>query len=100
MLYEVITLSIGRSRGEQVIDYRPEILETITSSYRMMKELQYALENNELFIVLQPKVRLDNLQVVGFEALLRWKKEGRFIPPDQFIPIAETSGLISAIDLV
>ncbi len=91
-------LSIGRSRGEQVIDYRPEILETITSSYRMMKELQYALENNELFIVLQPKVQLDNLQVVGFEALLRWKKEGRFIPPDQFIPIAETSGLISAID--
>lgn len=46
-------------------------------------------------IALQPKVRLSDGGVVGFEALARWvRPDGSMIPPDMFIPLAETTGLI------
>ena len=46
-------------------------------------------------MVYQPQVDIRTGKAVGAEALLRWKTaEGKFIPPDQFIPIAEYSGLI------
>ncbi|MDZ7924844.1 MAG: EAL domain-containing protein [Marinagarivorans sp.] len=61
----------------------------------MLKKLREAFDNNELFLVFQPKLSLESERVVGMEALLRWRtRHGEFIPPDQFIPLAEQSGLI------
>lgn len=61
----------------------------------MMHALRAAFEHEKLFLVFQPQVDIITGQVLGAEALLRWKTdEGKFIPPDQFIPIAEYSGLI------
>lgn len=57
--------------------------------------LRHALERKELVLVYQPKVDLTNGQVVGLEALVRWlPKSGGIIWPDQFIPVAEETGLI------
>jgi EAL domain-containing protein (putative c-di-GMP-specific phosphodiesterase class I) len=51
-----------------------------------------------LFVVYQPQVDLPSGKAIGAEALLRWRTEdGRFVPPDQFIPLAEKSGLIISI---
>jgi diguanylate cyclase (GGDEF)-like protein len=62
---------------------------------RMMHALRNACEQQELFVVYQPQIDLATRRPVGAEALLRWKtKDGTFIPPDRFIPIAEYSGLI------
>jgi diguanylate cyclase len=62
---------------------------------RMMHALRTAYEEKELFVVYQPQVELRSRRPVGAEALLRWKtKDGSYIPPDRFIPIAEFSGLI------
>jgi diguanylate cyclase (GGDEF)-like protein len=61
----------------------------------MMHALRSAAEQNELFVVYQPQIDLATRKPVGAEALLRWKtKDGAFIPPDRFIPIAEYSGQI------
>jgi len=61
----------------------------------LMHALHNAFEKNHLFVVYQPQVDIQSGAVVGAEALLRWRtEEGKFIPPDQFIPIAEYSGLI------
>ncbi|MFZ6813031.1 bifunctional diguanylate cyclase/phosphodiesterase [Undibacterium sp. Rencai35W] len=67
----------------------------IRERVRLMHALRAAFENEKLFLVFQPQIDMSNGQVVGAEALLRWKtEEGKFVPPDLFIPIAEYSGLI------
>ncbi len=65
---------------------------------RLLQGLRAAVEGNRLFVVYQPQIRLLGGEVVGMEALLRWRTDdGQFVPPDQFIPLAETSGLIIAL---
>ncbi len=57
--------------------------------------LRQALEHNELALAYQPKVDLASGRVVGLEALARWlTRSGGIIWPDQFIPVAEETGLI------
>lgn len=59
------------------------------------KDLQRALEMKEFFIVYQPKWNVQSDRLVGFEALLRWKHPRLgVISPQEFIPIAEETGLI------
>jgi len=66
--------------------------------FKLLKGLRTGFEENRLFVVYQPQVDLGSGRVLGAEALLRWRTEdGRFIPPDQFIPLAEQSGLIIPI---
>ncbi|AKS41353.1 bifunctional diguanylate cyclase/phosphodiesterase [Wenzhouxiangella marina] len=59
------------------------------------RDLREALSNKQFQLHFQPQVDLAEHKVVGFEALLRWRHPERGqVPPDQFIPIAEQSGLI------
>ncbi|MFT7560201.1 MAG: diguanylate cyclase (GGDEF)-like protein/PAS domain S-box-containing protein [Flavobacteriales bacterium] len=62
------------------------------------RELRHAIENGDFTLNYQPKVRVDTGEIVGVEALIRWthKTLGN-IPPDVFIPVAESSGLIVGI---
>ncbi|WP_225984514.1 putative bifunctional diguanylate cyclase/phosphodiesterase [Noviherbaspirillum aerium] len=70
----------------------------IRERVRMMHALRTAIDEQEMFVVYQPQIDLATRRAVGAEALLRWKtRDGNFIPPDRFIPIAEFSGLIIKI---
>jgi len=58
-------------------------------------DLRAALDRNQLFLQYQPVVHATTGEVVGAEALVRWQHPARgLIPPNDFIPVAETSGLI------
>ncbi|MBB4064519.1 sensor domain-containing protein [Gellertiella hungarica] len=59
------------------------------------EELRRAIENEELFLEYQPRVNMITGQILGLEALVRWRhpKSG-IVPPLQFIPLAEETGLI------
>jgi len=67
-------------------------------SLSLIADLRTAVAKNQLSLVYQPKINLKTNQIIGVEALLRWHhpKKG-LIPPDVFIPLAESSGLISSI---
>jgi diguanylate cyclase len=63
--------------------------------FKLLKGLRTGFEENRLFVVYQPQVDLVDGHVLGAEALLRWLTEdGKYVPPDLFIPLAEQSGLI------
>jgi diguanylate cyclase (GGDEF)-like protein len=70
----------------------------IRDRVRLMHALRGGFARGDLFLVYQPQVGLATRRPFGAEALLRWRlDDGRFIPPDRFIPIAEYSGLIIEI---
>lgn len=61
-------------------------------------DLRRALEQKQFVLYYQPLVRLEDRQLIGFEALIRWSHPLKgFVPPNDFIPLAETTGLITPI---
>lgn len=56
--------------------------------------LQHAIENNELELYFQPQMNISRRSLSGAETLLRWKMDGNFVSPAEFIPLAEQSGYI------
>jgi diguanylate cyclase (GGDEF)-like protein/PAS domain S-box-containing protein len=84
--------SLGRGR-HQVFDR--SMHERAVELHRLETDLRRALDRNEFRVVYQPLVSLATGRVCGVEALLRWRHPERGeISPDQFIPLAEETGLI------
>ena len=87
--------SNGKNKWEM---FNSDISREINRIYSIQRGLRNALNNNEMFVVFQPKVRLMNNEVDGFEALLRWdSSEIGLVSPSEFIPIAESTRLIIPI---
>lgn len=85
----------GRDRTEF---YSESLSHSALQRLSMNSGLRHALEQQELELHYQPQLTLSRRQLVGVEALVRWRHpEQGLIPPDKFIPLAEQSGLIQAI---
>ncbi|MDM5237566.1 EAL domain-containing protein [Bacillus cereus] len=62
-------------------------------------QLHRAIEKNEFFLYYQPQFNIDTKKIVSMESLIRWEnKELGFVPPNQFIPLAERTGFIIKLD--
>jgi diguanylate cyclase (GGDEF)-like protein len=78
--------------------YDPDLHNQSPRRLTFVTELRAALQNGDLQVHVQPKARLDTGQVVGVEALVRWEHpELGWVAPDEFIPVAERSGLIGPL---
>lgn len=79
--------------------FNPKMSERAEQRLMLEHALRRSLSNNELFLVYQPKYRTPAGDIIGAEALVRWRRPGGEIsPPDQFIALAEEIGLIAQID--
>jgi EAL domain-containing protein (putative c-di-GMP-specific phosphodiesterase class I) len=89
-LYEAKRLGKGRQ-----FVYVPGMHHQVVNRFSIVQELRQAVASDELAMHYQPIVRLSTNEVVGFEALMRWHHAERgWVPPSDFIPLAEQSGLI------
>ena len=74
--------------------YRPNLAGKGREKLELETALHKAIERNELVLHYQPKVDVRSARMVGAEALMRWQRGGRLVPPGDFIPLAEETGLI------
>jgi diguanylate cyclase (GGDEF)-like protein/PAS domain S-box-containing protein len=78
--------------------YQQKMNEKAQARLSLENKLRGAIENEKFELYYQPQVNLLNGKIVGVEALIRWRDdELGIIPPDQFIPLAEESGLIGIV---
>ncbi len=82
-----------------IYDYNEEIKAQIMHNSYICSIMYDALTREEFQVYLQPKNRIDTLEVAGAEALVRWRRpDGQFIFPNEFIPIFEQDGFIVELD--
>lgn len=95
-------VALARAKPERAAPYcvyTERMAEQAHQRMLMLNELRAALDfHNGLLLHFQPQVDAAAKRVLGVEALIRWRKEGgEMIPPDDFIPLAEYTGLIVEI---
>ncbi|RKQ29649.1 sensor domain-containing protein [Oceanobacillus halophilus] len=90
-------LTKERGKGDFYI-FTPDMLEKASKSLRLQHDLYQALSNNEFELFYQPKVNAKSEKICGAEALIRWNHPTLgMLYPDDFIYLAEESGLIVRI---
>ena len=87
----------GHQGGGRVETFERTMRDAAVARLEMEADLRRALVDEELWLALQPIVRLDDRTPVRAEALLRWEHQQRTIEPRRFIPVAEDTGLIVPI---
>lgn len=92
-LYESKRLGPGR-----ISVFQPHMQQQLAEKRSFEADLQTALQNNEMEVYYQPQMFTKTREICGFEALLRWTHPVRGkVPPSEFIPVAERTGLIHSL---
>ncbi len=90
-------MAMYRAKSEGRNNYQYFTPEMDVAAHRRISleyKLRKGIEKGEFELFYQPLVNMDSGQILGAEALIRWRHDGKLISPAEFIPLAEASGLI------
>ena len=91
---DVAMFSVKSQGKDASAIYSPQLAGRGREKLELESALHKAIERDELVLHYQPKVDVRSARMVGAEALMRWQRGGTLVPPGDFIPLAEESGLI------
>jgi diguanylate cyclase (GGDEF)-like protein/PAS domain S-box-containing protein len=92
---EMAMLRIKKSGKNQFMFFDPVLAQQAGARLQREMEIRRAIEQGEFLMYYQPKIRLADGALAGFEALVRWRREdGSLVLPGEFIPLCEETGLI------
>jgi diguanylate cyclase (GGDEF)-like protein len=93
-----VAMYVAKQAGRDVVIFDHSHDTASPSKLALVAALRQAIADDHLFIHVQPQMRLDANEIVSVEALVRWiDPERGMVPPDEFIPLAERSGLIRKV---
>ena len=93
-----IAMYVAKRERTGVVGYKPNYKNNRAELLTLENDLRQAIETDQLSLCYQPKVHFSKASVIGVEALARWHHPRHgYVPPDQFIVLAERSGLISGL---
>ena len=92
--------TIQQENRSMIVYFSEQLLQNSLRQKRILREVEDAIVNGDMTIYLQPQINNKN-RILGAEALVRWIHPQRgVITPDHFIPVLETAGMISQLDLI
>ncbi len=100
MRYADVAMYRAKTESVGVLEYDASFDEHTPKRLSLMTDLGRAIKEQQLYLVFQPKIDLAGKCLKGVEVLLRWRHPVHgVVPPDEFIPLAETSELIRPLTL-
>ncbi|MBR1477210.1 MAG: EAL domain-containing protein [Lachnospiraceae bacterium] len=96
-----MTLALNEARNSKTLDrvwFRPEMYDDMMAERGVIAEFDRAVKDHEFSVYYQPKVNIATRELSGCEALVRWIRDGKVVPPDDFIPILEQEGRVTQLD--
>lgn len=94
-----VALKYSRTSNQNYITrFEHSMLESMVSDSSIVTDFQRALSEGEFQVYYQPKVNVGTRNLCGAEALVRWIRDGKVVPPGDFIPVLEAENLITALD--
>jgi diguanylate cyclase (GGDEF)-like protein len=95
LLHSDLAMYEAKSRGKgRCVEYESSIGRARLERLELVEDLRRAVADREVTVVYQPVVDMQTGRLHGAEALARWSRDGTPVPPDQFIKIAEETGLV------
>ncbi|MDD5287057.1 MAG: EAL domain-containing protein [Desulfuromonadaceae bacterium] len=93
-----IAAHLAKDSADDYTVYSPRLDKQAPRQLTMLGELRQAIEQDDLVLYYQPKINIKDGRISGVESLVRWNHpEHGLVPPDDFIPLAEQTGLIKPL---
>lgn len=98
--YSSIALTTAKKNhnNDTIMKYTEEMMEAFTKEREILAVLPIALKNHEFVVYYQPKANVLGKRLAGAEGLVRWVRDGKIVPPMDFIPVLEDDGQIVELD--